>query len=297
MENELKTTVITKEYAKTLLPKRSDYSSKGSYGSVVNIAGSLMYSGASYLSSISALKVGAGLVRLATVTSIIPTVASLSSDITFINLGESDNYTIPKDANKILKEIKEPSVYSIGCGLSLDNNIQDFVLTFLKNNIDNQTPIIIDADGINAIACTSKKVVMPLNSIITPHPLELSRLIDVPVDEIQKNRIQYAWETSKKLDCIVLLKGHETVIAIPTGQIFINKTGNSALAKGGSGDVLTGMISGFAAQGLNLENATCLAAYLHGLSGEIASNSQTQYGVLASNLVNSIPSSIKTLLD
>ena len=297
MESELKTTVITKEYAKSLLPKRSDYSSKGSYGSVVNIAGSMMYPGASYLSSISALKVGCGLVRLATTTNVIPTVASMSPDITFIDLGESDNYTIPKDAHKILKEIKEPSVYSIGCGLSLDNNTQDFILNFLKNNIDNQTPIIIDADGINALARTSKNVVLPLNSIITPHPLELSRLINVSVDTIQANRIQYAWETSKKFDCIVLLKGHETVIAIPTGQIFINQTGNSALAKGGSGDVLTGMIAGFAAQGLNLENATCLAVYLHGLAGEVASNVQTQYGVLASNLVNSIPTAIKTLLD
>ena len=297
MGSELKTTVITKEYAKSLLPKRSDYSSKGNYGSVLNIAGSMMYSGASYLSSISALKVGCGLVRLATTTSVIPIVASLSPDITFIDLGESDNYTIPKDGNKILKEVKEPSVYSIGCGLSLDNNVQDFVLNFLKNNIDNQTPIIIDADGINAIAHSSKNVIMPLNSIITPHPLELSRLINVSVDVIQGNRVEYAWETSKRFDCIVLLKGHETVIAVPTGQIFINKTGNSALAKGGSGDVLTGMISGFAAQGLNLENATCLAAYLHGLSGEIAANVQTQYGVLASNLVNSIPSAIKTLLD
>ena len=297
MGNELKTTIITKEYAKTLLPKRSDYSSKGNYGTVVNIAGSFMYSGASYLSSISALKVGCGLVRLATATNVISTVASMSPDITFIDLGESANYTIPKDANKILKEIKEPSVYSIGCGLSLDNNTKEFVLTFLKNNIDNQTPIIIDADGINALACASKKVILPLNSIITPHPLELSRLIDVPVDEIQAHRVQYAWETSREFDCIVLLKGHETVVAIPTGQIFINQTGNSALSKGGSGDVLTGMIAGFASQGLNLENATCLAVYLHGLSGEIASSVQTQYGVLASNLINSIPAAIKTLID
>ncbi len=297
MENTLNHIELTKEYVQKLLPQRSDYSSKGSYGCVVNIAGSLMYSGAAYLSSISALKVGAGLVKLATTTNVIPITASLSADITFIDLGESSDYTIPKDAYKILKEIKEPSSYSIGCGLSLGHDIQDFILSFLKNNKDNQTPIIIDADGINALACTNKKFTLPLNSIITPHPLELSRLIDVPVDEIQSNRIKYAWETSREFDCIVLLKGHDSVIAVPNGQIFVNKTGNSALAKGGSGDVLTGMIAGFSAQGLNLENATCLAVYLHGKAGEIASLTQTEYGVLATNLINTIPQAIKTLLN
>lgn len=296
MENTLNPTVITKDYAKSLLPKRSDYSNKGSYGTVINIAGSLMYSGASYLSSIASLKVGAGLVRLATTTNVIPIVASHSPDITFIDLGESPEYTIPKDSYKILKEVKEPNAYSIGCGLSLNNNTQNFVLNFLKNNIDNQTPIIIDADGINALSYSSKNVVLPLNSIITPHPLELSRLIKVPVDEIQSNRVKYAWETSQEFDCIVLLKGHDSVIAIPNGQIFVNETGNSSLSKGGSGDVLTGMIAGFAAQGLKLEDATCLGVYLHGVAGEIAASIQTEYSVLSSNLVNYIPSAIKTLL-
>ena len=295
MENNLSTTMLSKEYVQKLLPKRSNFSNKGSYGYVINIAGSLMYPGASYLSTVAALKVGAGRARLATTTNVIPIVASLTPDITFLDLGENQYGTIPKDAIKCFQGISEPTVYSIGCGLSQVGGVRDFILSFLKQNKNNQTPIIIDADGVNAMA-NANSFTVPLNSIITPHPLELSRLIDVPVEEIQSNRVKYAWEASRELDCIVLLKGHDSVISVPNGQIFVNKTGNSALAHAGSGDVLTGMIAGFTAQGLNLENATCLAVYLHGVCGEIASRSQTEYGVLATNLINTIPLAIKELL-
>ncbi|MBE7705859.1 MAG: NAD(P)H-hydrate dehydratase [Cyanobacteria bacterium SIG30] len=295
MESTIKTIMLTKENMQRLLPKRSNFSNKGSYGCVVNIAGSFMYPGASYLSSVAALKVGAGRVRLATTTNVIPIVASLTPDITFLDLGESKDYTIPKDSYKYLQTIAEPTVYAIGCGLTQYGGTKDFILSFLKNNRNNQTPIIIDADGVNALSSVTN-FMMPLNSIITPHPLELSRLIDVPVEEIQANRVEYAWKACQELDCIVLLKGHDSVIAVPNGQIFINKTGNSALAKAGSGDVLTGMIAGFASQGLNLENAACLAVYLHGVAGEIASKTQTEYGVLATNLINTIPSAIRELL-
>src|SRR5699024_2196122 len=130
---------------------------------------------------------------------------------------------------------------------------KNFITSFLQSNMDSQTPIIIDADAINTLASTNKKL-FPLNSIITPHPLELSRLLDVDVKEIQSNRLKWAWEASKSFDCIVLLKGHESVIAVPNGKIFINPTGNSALSKAGAGDVLTGIIAGLCAQGASLEN-------------------------------------------
>ena len=102
---------------------------------------------------------------------------------------------------------------------------------------------------------------------------------------------------SREFDCIVLLKGHESVIAIPNGKIFINHTGNSALAKAGSGDVLTGMIAGFCAQGLSLESAVCTAVYMHGLTSEIASKVMSEYCVLASDLVKYIPYAFKSILN
>lgn len=291
----IKINYIDRELVQSLLPKRVQKSHKGTYGNVLNIAGSLSYPGAAFLSSISALKVGAGYVMLATTSSTVPIVASHSPDITFLDLGESDKGTIPKDALKYIQGVANPHCYSIGCGLSISKDTKDFLSSFLNKYSKSQTPIIIDADGINILS-RMQKVIIPLNSIITPHPLELARLMKVDADEIQADRVKWAWEASKKYDCIVLLKGHESIIAVPNGQIFVNKTGNSALAKAGAGDVLTGMIAGFCAQGVNLENSACLAVYLHGLAGELASKAFTEYGVLASNLVNHIPIAIKETL-
>ncbi len=295
MENNISITNLNKEIVSKFLPQRVQISNKGTYGNVLNIAGSMFYPGAAYLSSISALKVGAGASMLATATDVIPIVAANSPDITFLDLGQSPLGTIPKDGIKYLNGVANSHAISIGCGLSTLGGTKSFVMSFLKNNIDSQTPIIIDADAINILASENKKA-FPLNSIITPHPLELSRLLEVDVKEIQSNRVKWAWEASKYFDCIVLLKGHESIIAIPNGKIFINPTGNSALSKAGAGDVLTGMIAGFCAQGTALENAACLAAYLHGLCGEIASRTQGEYSVLASNLPNVIPMAIKEIL-
>ena len=295
MESNISITNLNKEIVAKFLPQRVQISNKGTYGNVLNIAGSMFYPGAAYLSSISALKVGAGASMLATATDVIPIVAANSPDITFLDLGQSPLGTIPKDGIKYLNGVANSHAISIGCGLSTLGGTKSFVMSFLKNNIDSQTPIIIDADAINILASENKKA-FPLNSIITPHPLELSRLLEVDVKEIQSNRVKWAWEASKYFDCIVLLKGHESIIAIPNGKIFINPTGNSALSKAGAGDVLTGMIAGFCAQGTALENAACLAAYLHGLCGEIASRTQGEYSVLASNLPNVIPMAIKEIL-
>ena len=295
MDSNISITKLTKEIVAKFLPQRVQISNKGTYGNVLNIAGSMFYPGAAYLSSISALKVGAGAVMLASASDVIPLVASNSPDITFLDLGQSSLGTIPNDALKSRAAVPNPHDVSIGCGLSTLGGTKNLVLSFLEKHIESPIPIIIDADAINILSSSNKKV-FPLNSIITPHPLELSRLLEVDVKEIQSNRVKWAWEASKYFDCMVLLKGHESVIAVPNGKIFINPTGNSALSKAGAGDVLTGMISGLCAQGASLENAACLGAYLHGLCGEIASRTQGEYSVLASNLPNVIPMAIKEVL-
>ncbi len=287
--------VLTKDIILNLLPKRIQNSHKGSYGHILNIAGSTQYTGAAYLSSISSLKVGAGYCMLASCSDVINTVSSLTPDVTFLDLGQSQYGTIPKDAFKFLNAIANYDVISIGCGLNQIGGVSDLVISFLKKNKNSYSPIIIDADALNAIS-TTKSFDFPLNSIITPHPMELSRLFGVEVEEIQKNRAKWAWEASREFDCIVLLKGHDTVISVPDGKIFINHTGNSALSKAGSGDVLTGMIAGFAAQGAKLEHAACLAVYIHGLAGEIASKSMSEYCVLASDLIKYIPLAFKAIL-
>lgn len=288
--------VLGVDIIQNMLPKRTPNSHKGTYGHVLNIAGSSMYPGAAYLSSISSLKIGAGYCMLASCSDVIDMTSSKTPDITFLDLGQSQYGTIPKDGIKIINALANYSVVSIGCGLNMVGGVDDFVLNFLKRNTNSYTPIIIDADALNIISET-KSFVFPLNSIITPHPRELSRLMGVEVQEIQQNRAKWAWEASKQFDCIVLLKGHETVIAVPNGKIFINHTGNSALAKAGMGDVLTGMIAGLSAQGVPLENAACCAVFLHGLAGEIASKTLSEYSVLASDLIKYIPLAIKSVLN
>lgn len=295
MSNNADIQVIGKEFIQTILPKRAQNSHKGTFGHVLNIAGSSQFSGAAYLSSISSLKVGAGYCLLASCSDVVNTISSNCVDLTYLDLGQSSFGTIPKDSIKYISAIANYDVVSIGCGLNQTGGVQEFILNFLKKNKTSYTPIIIDADGINALSST-KNYSIPLNSIITPHPLELSRLLGVDTKEIQQNRAKWAWEASRELDCIVLLKGHETVIALPNGKIFINHTGNSALAKAGTGDVLTGMIAGFCAQGATLENAACIAVFLHGLASEIASKTLTQYCVLASDIVKYLPYAFKAVV-
>ena len=288
--------VLTKELILSLLPKRAQNSHKGTFGHILNIAGSTQFSGAAYLSSISSLQSGAGYCMLASCSDVTNTIAGLTPDVTFIDLGQSQYGTIPKDANRSINAIANYDVVSIGCGLNIIGGVSEFVVNFLKKNKGSYTPIIIDADALNIMA-KEKYFSLPMNSIITPHPMELSRLLGVSVTEIEQNRAKWAWEASKEYDCIVLLKGHETVISVPNGKIFINHTGNSALSKAGSGDVLTGMIAGFCAQGLNLEYASCIAVFLHGLAGELAGKNLTEYSVLASDLIKYIPIAIRALLN
>lgn len=288
--------ILTREIILNILPKRSDNSHKGTYGHVLNIAGSTQYPGAAFLSSVASLRVGAGYTMLASCPDVNDIVSSLTPDVTYFDLGQSDYGTIPKDAIRQISSIANYDVISIGCGLNLVGGTVEFVSNFIKRNLNSYVPIVIDADAIN-IAAATKISKFPLNSIITPHPMELSRLIDVDVSEIQQNRAKWAWEASKKFDCIVLLKGHETVIAVPNGKIFINRTGNSALSKAGSGDVLTGMIAGFCAQGASLEDSACISAFVHGLAGELAAKNLSEYSVLASDVLKYIPTAMKAILN
>lgn len=285
---------ITKEKVAQLLPKRLQNSHKGTYGSVLNISGSLNYQGAPFLSSVSALRVGCGYVTLASISTVIDNIASKTSDITFLPLRDSYGQCIASDAfSDIKKTIDRYNVVSIGSGLSDKPAAVAFVDEALQYFSDKNYSVIIDADALNAISNIDVKK-LPTSSVITPHPKELSRLINVPVEEIQNDRVQYAKFTAQKYSCTVVLKGHRTII-VSGDEVFVNQTGNSALAKAGSGDVLTGMISGFAAQGCSLFDAALIGVYLHGLTGEIASKNLSEYSVLASDLLNYIPLSINSL--
>lgn len=274
-------------YVSDRLPERSENSHKGDFGRILNIAGSVNYPGAAYLSSISALKTGAGYLTLAAPKEIIPITASMAPEITFMPL-KSQNGAVSAENN--IENLEKYDVLSIGCGLTNTEETQKFVLNLLKTRNPEQK-LILDADGINILAA-SQEIIPLKNAVITPHPKELSRLLKIDAEEIITNREKYAAEAAEKYECITVLKGHNSIITDGI-NVFINQTGSSALAKAGSGDVLTGIISGLAAQKLSLLEAAVSGAYLHGLSGDIAAKDLAEYCVLASDIIKYLPEALK----
>lgn len=282
---------INKKLIAGMTPKRPQNSHKMMFGKVLNIAGSANYRGAAFLSSLSALRSGAGYVTLASVKDVINAVSYMTPDIVFLTLNQNENGNISADNN--IKNFDSFNVISLGCGISTDDSVKTF-LNDLLSKVSSKQSLVIDADGINLIS--SLKCSIPSKkTIITPHPKELSRLLNVNVEEINLNREKYARITAQAYDCITVLKGHKTIVS--NGEkTYVNKTGNSALAKAGTGDVLTGVIAGLLAQGAEPFEAAILSVYLHGLAGDIASSYLTQYGVLASDVIDYLPFAINQVL-
>lgn len=283
--------LIDKKLAVSLIPVRSENSNKGSFGKILNISGSLWYSGAAFLSSKSALKVGAGYLTLACPNEIIPRIAPCLPEITYLPLQSDKNGSISGD-NQI-DDLYNYDVVSIGCGLSVGIGVQSFVLNLLPQ-INSRQKLLIDADGINILGIHKGEFSVK-NAVITPHPKELSRLLNVSVPEIVDNREKYARITSQTFECITVLKGNKTIVT-DGEQLFVNTTGNSALAKAGTGDVLSGIISGLLAQKLSPLKAAVLGVYLHGLAGDIASDDYSKYSVLASEVIDYLPFAINEVL-
>ena len=258
------------------LPQRDNFSNKSTFGKVLNIAGSEQYVGAAYLSSISALKVGCGYVGLSTSHKVMNSINTMTPDLVYVPIQE------------VKEAINKYDVISIGCGLSVETStiiLFKSIITLLSKS---NKHVIIDADGLNILSY-KKPSGLPDNLIITPHPLEASRLLKVETDKILAKPVDYAKKLSKKYNCTTVLKLHSTVVCSKDMEIYINETGNSALAKAGSGDVLTGIISGLLAQKMSCFEAAKLGVYLHGRTGEIASSMLTEYSVLASDLIKYIP--------
>ena len=260
------------------LPERKQNSHKGTFGKVLNIAGSRYMPGAAYLSSVSALKIGCGYCFLASEDSVVDAVSTQTQNVVFLPY----------------KEIKKqtPDVISIGCGLTTSHKAQ--VLFKEVINHFNNIPTVIDADGLNILAQNNTK--LPDNTILTPHPMEAARLLGVDIKQVLNNLEESAKQITKRYNCTTVLKSHNTVVCSKNLEIYINHTGNSALAKAGSGDVLTGMIAGLAAQGMDMYNAAKLGVYLHGKCGELAAGKLTEYSVMAEDLISFIPYAVKYCL-
>lgn len=264
------------------MPHREENSHKGTFGRVLNVAGSDYMPGAALLSSLSALKIGCGYVFLCSAERVINAVAAQTQNIVFAPLSDIEN------------QLKNADVLMIGCGLSTSGEAVSLFIKTLENvpNI----PCVIDADGLNILS-NLYGINLPDNVILTPHPKEAARLLGKDVNVVISDFENSAKEISKKYNCVTVLKSHNTVVCSKDLEIYVNHTGNSALAKAGSGDVLAGMIAGLLAQKCEPFYAAKLGVYLHGLAGDFAKNDLTEYGVMAHDLIRYISYSVKSILD
>lgn len=286
--------LLDQEMLREVLPKRKRNSHKGTYGKVLVIAGSLRYRGAANLTSLAALRVGAGLVELALPESLCLKNRQKADEIIQLPLRETSEHSISSQAVKeALKEASLSDVVIIGPGLGLNPDTIRFVRKFL---LENPTLTIFDADGLNALAGESELLLKaPAPLILTPHPAELARLLQQSTAYIQQDRLNAARIASRDFDCIVVLKGYHSVIADPEGNFFVNPTGNPAMATAGMGDVLAGTIGGILAQKPSLLKGTCLSVYIHGLAGDLAAQEIGERGLIASDLIPRLPRALYSL--
>lgn len=263
---------MTTDALRALLPPRKADGNKGTFGKVMLLAGNGNMRGAAALAALGALRLGAGLVTVASTKEVIDALSSSIYEAIWLDREKEDAFA----AASLCKAV------GIGPGLGQSEATLFAVRTLLAEKTD--IPLVIDADGINILCGNTdwlKTAARPV--LLTPHPLEFARLTGRTVAEVQADRKGVAEAFAKEYGATLLLKGKNTVITNGTRTV-INESGNTALAKGGSGDVLTGMLCAFLAQGCAPMDAAVLAAHLHGLAGERLSETYSEYGVLASEL-------------
>jgi NAD(P)H-hydrate epimerase len=284
--------LLTAETTRDLLPYRPQDSHKGTFGELLCVAGSPGMGGAALLASRTALKTGVGISRLCAPRSLLFQLPP--GEVIYIGVDETAEQTIsPAAWKKIQGQFKRSSAICLGPGISEDDETCKFVVDFI-NRIE--LPCVIDADALNAIARDADKFPKDGSEfVLTPHPKELSRLLDIGVAEIQSKRLHYVQAAAKKFGCTVVLKGARSVVAHPDGDVAIIPTGNSGMATAGAGDVLSGVIGGLLAQSLPPFTAAAVGAYIHGVAGDLAAEALGEDGLVAGDIVDYVPQAIKTL--
>jgi ADP-dependent NAD(P)H-hydrate dehydratase / NAD(P)H-hydrate epimerase len=274
------------------LQRRSD-ANKGDFGHALLVAGSVGKTGAAIMGGWAALRAGAGLVTVATPEPCLSIVAGQTPEIMTEPLAATEAGTIGARAienNQFAELVRGKAVLAIGPGLTTNAETQQFVRAVLR---ETSTSTVLDADGLNAFADHRGELAAHKcdSLVITPHPGEMARLIGSSAVEIQRRRLTVAQEAAAEFRATVVLKGHETVIATPEGSVWVNSTGNPGMAKGGTGDVLTGMLAGILAQHGRKDwtSAVCLAVYLHGLAGDLAAREIGEIPLMATDLIRAIP--------
>lgn len=276
------------EWIKTLFPKRDRESNKGTYGKALCICGSYGMAGAARLALTAACRCGAGLVLGLMPASIYSILAQGLAEPVMVPAAQTKDGTLSAEAMpEIQRRLASATACLAGCGLGNNQETGRIILALIK---ETKVPLVLDADGINALVGhidRLKTASAPV--ILTPHPGEMARLLETTVEQVQQNRLETALAFAQEYRVILILKGYQTILALPDGRYFVNPTGNAGMAKGGSGDFLAGMIVSFLAQGMEPEWAACAGVYLHGMAGDLAAQRFSQRGMLPSDLALVLP--------
>jgi ADP-dependent NAD(P)H-hydrate dehydratase / NAD(P)H-hydrate epimerase len=299
IRSNLNLELITPRDFAVLLRDREPDGHKGIYGHALVVGGSFGKCGAAAMAGVAVLRTGAGLSTIATPKSVLNTVAGFAPELMTEALDETADGTISPAVlgarmNEVMKGI---DVVAIGPGVSRQEQTVEFVRSFVEQC---EIPLVVDADGLNAFEGCAEKLNggrRPL--VLTPHPGEMSRLTGISTAEIQRDRIGIARRFASEHQCILVLKGHRTLVALPDGMVWVNTTGNPGMATGGSGDVLTGMVAGMMAQTHSMKNhdrwarAVIAAVYLHGLAGDAARDKMGEASLIAGDINSALPEAFR----
>ena len=281
---------LTEEYVYSLFPKRNENSYKTQFGRLLNVAGSRCMSGAALLSTAAALRSGVGLCTLASTEEVINRISASVPEATLLPLQSDSCGTVSeKSADNLLKFMQNSTAVLIGPGLAVSDGTKSVVSSIIKNA---DCPVILDADGINCITDCIDIIRSTKNKlIITPHQGELERLYKAAFGneaEESADRLAMATAISREYNVIVVSKGVPNYI-IGDGKLYVCKAGNPGLSRGGSGDVLSGIIAAFTAMGLAPSDAAAAGVFLHGKAADIAAEKLSQQGMLPSDVINQLP--------
>jgi hydroxyethylthiazole kinase-like uncharacterized protein yjeF len=293
--SSLQLNLITAREVAPLVGPRPLAANKGSFGHVLVIGGSVGKAGSVAMAGMAALRTGAGLSTVATPKSVLGTVAGFHPEVMTEPLDETDAGTISTRAlasGTVDALIKGKTVLAVGPGISRNPETSEFVRGLV---VKCKTSIVLDADGLNAFEGRAGELNGKGRSlVITPHPGEMARLTGSTVAAVQRDRINVARTFAREHELIVVLKGHRTLIAQPDGTVWVNTTGNPGMATGGTGDILTGMVSGLIAQNpQHIVEAVVVAVHLHGLAGDVVRESMGEHSLVATDLVTAFPEAFR----
>jgi NAD(P)H-hydrate epimerase len=288
--------LVEPEWLRALFAPRASWAHKGDFGHVLVVAGSRGKTGAAAMTGLAALRSGAGLVTVASAESAIGVIASHCAELMTEPLPETDAGSIsPRsfDYGRLAALVESKEVVALGPGLGTHPETAGFVRRLVE---ECRKPMVIDADGLNALASWGRPVGLPDLRVLTPHPGEMARLAGKTAAEVQADRVGVARGLAIERQVTVVLKGYRTLIAFPDGRVWVNPTGTPALATGGTGDILTGAIAGLLAQfGEQPDLAVAAAVYLHGLAGELGAAELGEQALLATDLLRFFPEGMHVL--